>query len=377
MKIRNILLLITPSSQGRFAGIAKIARESGWHLTSADRLTHNLDGWTGDGALVTLRDDEEQIAYVRTLVRKGIPVVDLTAARKDIRLPRVSSDNAEIGRVAAKHLIEKRFSRAAWFSTGWGYQHEERFKGFSAMFKTPVERWAWALAPEKTNADDWKALTRWLERKIKSATLPIGVMCFDDEDASRMESVVLGMGRSVPGDVAIVGAGNDTLLCECQPVSISSVRNNLTRNGHAGAALLKRLMDGAKKPVKPILIQPQGVEARASSDTLAVTSPLVRRAKTIYEENLKNPPSTVQLAEMLGVSRATLDRAVMDDIGLSPAQMLIRLRIDQAKRLLSEGRLSVSETAYALGFCNPSHFSNLFRRHTGTSPTKYPPPISD
>lgn len=371
MSIRNILLLITPSSPGRFAGIAKVARASGWHLTSADRLTHNLDGWTGDGALVTLRDDDGQIKYVRSLIRKGIPVVDLTAARSDIQLPRVASDNAEIGRVAAKHLIDRCFTRAAWFSTGWGFQHEKRFEGFSSLFKTPVERWAWALNPKKTKSDDWKAIARWLEKQLKRATLPIGVMCFDDEDASRMEAVVIGMGLSVPGDVAIIGAGNDTLLCETQTVSLSSVRNNLERNGYAGAALLKRLMDGARKPSKPILIKPQDVETRASTDTLAVTSPLVKRAKAIYESNMRNPPSTVQLAEMLGVSRPTLDRAIAADLGFSPARLLTRLRIDQAKRLLAEGKLSVSEIAYQLGFCTPAHFSNLFRKFTGMPPGKY------
>lgn len=372
MKIHNILLLISPSSSGRFAGIAKVAREAHWHLTSSNRLTHNLEGWTGDGALVTLRDDST-VRYVRSLVRKGIPVVDLTAARSDIKLPRVSSDNAEIGRVAARHLIDRCFTRAAWFSTGWGYQHEERFKGFSSLFETPVFRWAWALNEQRTAADDWKALTRWLERELKRVTLPIGVMCFDDEDASRMEAVALGMGLSVPDDVAIIGAGNDVLLCESQMVGISSVRNNLERNGYAGAALLKRLIEGARKPIRPILIQPQGVEARTSTDALAVTSPLARRAKAIYLKTLANPPSTVQLAEMLGVSRATLDRAIMSDLGLSPAQLLMRLRIDQAKRMLAEGDLSISEISYTLGFCTPAHFSNIFRKATGLPPSKYSP----
>ena len=56
-KMRNVLLLLTPSNPRRLEGIALFARSRSWHLTIADHLTHSLDGWSGDGALVTLRDD--------------------------------------------------------------------------------------------------------------------------------------------------------------------------------------------------------------------------------------------------------------------------------------------------------------------------------
>ena len=93
MTPKNVLLLITPSSPGRFKGISIFARSHGWHLTVADRLTHMLDGWTGDGALVTLRDDEDTLRRVVDLRRRRIPVVDLSLTRPDVRLPRVANDN--------------------------------------------------------------------------------------------------------------------------------------------------------------------------------------------------------------------------------------------------------------------------------------------
>ena len=77
MTPKNVLLLITPSSPGRFKGISIFARSHGWHLTVADRLTHMLDGWTGDGALVTLRDDEDTLRRVVDLRRRRIPVAEI------------------------------------------------------------------------------------------------------------------------------------------------------------------------------------------------------------------------------------------------------------------------------------------------------------
>ena len=368
MNVVNVLLLVTPSSPGRFKGISDFARAHGWHLTVTDRLTHALDGWTGDGALVTLRDDAETLRRVRAMRRRGMPVVDLSFSRPDIRMPRVAGDNPEIGRLAAEHFRFHRFRNTAWFSTGWGAQHELRYGAFAAAMEELPQKWAWELAPLRTKSDDWKSLSRWLAKLIAKSAKPIGVFCFDDADASRVESTALSAGFSIPEDVAILGAGDDKPLCESQIVPISSVRHDLERIGFEGAQLLARLIDGDAPPAAAMLVPPLGIAERASTDTLAVSSEIVRKARDIYLEELANPPSTEMLAERIGVSRATLDRAVAADIGISPAKMLSRLRLDEARRMLRAGVLSVSEIAYKLGYCNPAYFVNTFRRETGLSP---------
>lgn len=371
MKAVNVLLLITPSSPGRFKGVSDFARANGWHLTVADRLTHTLDGWTGDGALVTLRDDAETLRQVRALRRRRIPVVDLSFTRPEIRLPRVAGDNPAIGRLAAWHFKTRHFRNAAWFSTGWGIQHELRYNAFADDMECSPPKWAWELASIRTKSDDWKSLSRWLGKLLASSGKPIGVFCFDDADASRVESAALAGGFSIPDDVAILGAGDDEPLCESQIVPISSVRHDLERIGFEGAELLARLIRGEKPPAKAMLIPPCGIAERASTDTLAASSEIARRAKGIYTEELANPPSTEMLAARIGVSRATLDRAIAADIGMSPAKMLARLRLDEAKRLLRTGSLSVSEIAYRLGYCNAAYFTNTFKASEGVSPGKW------
>jgi LacI family transcriptional regulator len=183
-----------------------------------------------------------------------------------------------------------------------------------------------------------------------------------------VESAALAGGLSIPDDVAILGAGDDEPLCEAQIVAISSVQHDLERIGCEGARLLDAIMHGKPPPSKAKLIPPRGITERASTDTLAVSSGLGRRAKDIYIRELANPPSTEILATRLGVSRATLDRALAADIGISPAKLLARLRLDEAKRLLRTSGLSVSEIAYKVGYCNPAYFVNTFRRATGSPP---------
>lgn len=370
-KMKNVLLLLTPSNPRRLEGIALFARTKSWHLTIADHLTHSLDGWRGDGALVTLRDDAGMLSYVRKLRRQGIFTVDLSLTRPDVRMPRVAGDNAAIGRMAAEHFRSKRYKNAAWFSTGWGHQHELRYAAFSETMEGHCEKWVWALASRKAGADDWNALSRWLKAELLKAPRPLAVFCFDDADASRVESVAIESGLSVPGDVAVLGVGDDMVICENQAVPISSVQHDIHRIGYAGAALLDRLMDGGKPPTAPTLIKPTGVTERASTDALAISSDIVRRVRDIYMDAIANPPSTAQLAERLGISRATLDRAFAGDIGLSPSKMLMRLRLDEAKRLMASTDLTLAEIAARLGYCNAAYFTNIFRDSEGIAPKEW------
>ena len=94
---RKVLVMISPVSAARIAGIARYAREHGWHLMIQDRLGHRPLAWNGDGIVTALRSDEASVAAVRTLMKRGIPVVDVTMSRPDIHVARVTSDHVGIG----------------------------------------------------------------------------------------------------------------------------------------------------------------------------------------------------------------------------------------------------------------------------------------
>ena len=73
------------------------------------------------------------------------------------------------------------------------------------------------------------------------------------------------------------------------------------------------------------------------------------------------------VARKLGTSRRSLQRRLKDeDMGYEA--LLDALRHRMALNYLSGGRTSVNETAYLIGFSDPSAFSRAFKRWTGTSP---------
>jgi AraC family transcriptional regulator len=58
-------------------------------------------------------------------------------------------------------------------------------------------------------------------------------------------------------------------------------------------------------------------------------------------------------------------------VGVSPSHYQINLRMNEARQLLRETKMSVVDVALEVGYSNPSYFAQLFRRETGLSPSDY------
>jgi AraC family transcriptional regulator len=82
-------------------------------------------------------------------------------------------------------------------------------------------------------------------------------------------------------------------------------------------------------------------------------------------------PSLTGLAESVGVHPVTLARAFRRVFDCTVGEYVRSLRIERAARQLADTDLSLAEIALAAGFADQSHFSNLFRRHTGLSPSRF------
>lgn len=78
-----------------------------------------------------------------------------------------------------------------------------------------------------------------------------------------------------------------------------------------------------------------------------------------------------QLAARAGLSKFHFHRLFKSAVGVAPSRFQINLRMDESKRLLRETKRSALEIALDVGYTNPSHFAQLFRRETGQSPSDY------
>ncbi|HVY07840.1 MAG TPA: AraC family transcriptional regulator [Burkholderiales bacterium] len=97
----------------------------------------------------------------------------------------------------------------------------------------------------------------------------------------------------------------------------------------------------------------------------------VRRAKEILGANLDGGVTLREVAQQCGLSVAHFSRAFRASVGIAPHRWLIRRRIEVAKTLLPDGRLSLPEVAIASGFADQSHFTRVFTSLVGTSPGRW------
>jgi LacI family transcriptional regulator len=356
---RSVLLLISGLNATTHRGVALAAREFGWHLDlsfmASSRLPRN---WRGDGILCALTDHPEMIAYIQA---STLPMVDISMQHPEIVRPRVVADNRAIGQTAAQHLLDYEYPHFAWFALQSDPVGEARFQGFQAAISSRVHRL------DGPDSDDRKRITHRLKRLPR----PCAIFAKTDVDAAWIMSVCLEAGYNVPDDIAIIGVDNNPLICEFLQVPLTSVNHNLEKLGYQSAKLLHQLMNGEPAPTETLLIPPQGVTPRASTDGFAVQDPLVRSALIFMKSHLGKAIGIREIAESVGASRRTLEVRFQQCIGTTVHHKLMELRLIQAERLLRTTSDSSETIAARAGFCHAQHLSRLFKQRYGEPPLRY------
>jgi AraC-like DNA-binding protein len=93
-------------------------------------------------------------------------------------------------------------------------------------------------------------------------------------------------------------------------------------------------------------------------------------AKRYMESNYYHPMRISDIAEYIGIDRTHLYREFIRDTGLSPQEWLLVYRLNQARRLMNRGDLTLTEIALSTGFCDLTHFSHAYREKYEAAPGK-------
>ena len=369
MEQRNVLVMISPMSGPRLAGVARYAKEHGWYLMVQDRLGYQPPVWRGDGMLVTLRTDAATADLVKRVRRNGMPVVDLTVNRPDIRLPRVTSDHAAIGRLAAEHFAARDFRHAAWFSLGWTHVHTLRFDALAATCRrlgmdVPL-KWAYTDMVPAAHLGNWRTFARTLGARLVSAPKPLAVLTYDEADAVRLLAVCREQSNSVPVEVAILSIGNDPILCENAEPRLSSIQPDFTREGYLAAQILDRGI--GSRSGETVSVGIRQIVHRESTYPLSHSGRLVQKALAWIDRNAARRISVADVARRLGVSRSLLDLRFRELQHETVHDAIVRRRLALLKSRLLTSHASIAEVSADCGWGSLNAAKNLFRRRFGTT----------
>lgn len=181
-------------------------------------------------------------------------------------------------------------------------------------------------------------------------------------------------------------SGARCFLIEVQPQRLESLHplsSLLNRVGHVRGAMLSMLALRISKEMRVMdtasLLAIEGltleliVELSRHSGLLPERRlPLwLARAKEILHERASETISLGEVAKQVDIHPVHLAREFRKFYGCTLGEYLRGLRIQRACRKLSSSDMPLVEIALAAGFAHQAHFSRLFKRYTGMTPTEF------
>lgn len=172
------------------------------------------------------------------------------------------------------------------------------------------------------------------------------------DDASRVE-------KAIPSGRPLLRSETTprmkALLEQIEAEPYDYALSGIYRYGKACEIIAEALSDVVSPSRRAVVI--------SRTDRIAIAA-----AKRILEERYAHPPTYPELAREVCMSESKLSRGFREVYGTTIHSYVVSLRLEAALRLFREGDMGVSEVACRVGYSNPSHFSEAFKKRFGILP---------
>jgi LacI family transcriptional regulator len=352
-------------------GIAHYAKEAGWILDASMARTNTMpESWTGDGVITLLNEENSKfLPYIKAL---NLPTIGIGYALQD-HYPVVVGDHAKTGALAAQHFLDRNFKNFAFVFFDNSTLEKERCAGFEDALKKsghPHQLFKWKNKI-RAKTRSYRDVSEWLVTMLKNAPKPLAITAQNDDSAILILYACIDAGLSVPEEVAVLGADNNSLICDFAPIPLSSVDCDLHQLGYTSGKVLNDLIHGKKAPPKLSRTPPKEVVLRRTTDIPAIENPAVAQAVRYIWDHFNEPINVETIIRLTGMSRSSVYYEFDQAIGSSIAKEISRCRLNKAKELLRTTDLSINEIAPACGFTGVVSFCRAFNREEGRTASSY------
>ncbi len=98
---------------------------------------------------------------------------------------------------------------------------------------------------------------------------------------------------------------------------------------------------------------------------------IISKAQEYIQQNFQKDISLEEVAQSAGISPYYFSKLFKEETGVNFTEYLTKLRIETAKQLLSNQKLSIKQVCVDSGYANPNYFSRIFKKWTGITPTEF------
>lgn len=318
--------------------------------------------------IIAYVDSPEQAKYIKEL---GLPAIVIYVTEPIKGLINVVTDGESIGRIGAEHLLErgfKNFAYCGYDDIHWSCSRGESFSkslseaGFSVNFYHQ---------PKLHSARVWELELNVLSEWLESLPKPIGLMACNDNRAQDVTEVCKINGIRIPEQISVLGVDDDYTVCELSDPPLSSIPLNTVSAGYQAAELLGKLMAGRKVSTEQIIIYPQPVQTRRSTDIMAIDNKDVALAMNFIHRNSKRLIQVSDVAEATGVSLRVLQTEFQKVLGRKIIDEIKSTRSRHIARILIDTDMPISRIAEEFGYSSFANIARYFRKQMGMTLVQY------
>jgi LacI family transcriptional regulator len=381
-RVLVILDTVAAWSRGVLRGFMAAAHERGWtllHYSPLVDLNWVADEWAPDVAVIGPGVDAASLARFAST-----SLVSVTVDRSADRIASVCLEEERIGALALRHLLStglRHVSTCRYNAAPFAVARERAFvESARAAGVNVAVGWGSAEALARNWAEDPavprtmpmeslrpSAMVEWLRTLPK----PCGIFTCTDGWARPVVRCTRVAGLRVPEDIALIGADNDALECELMAPPLSSVMIPWQEVGRSAAHLVQLALSGRSISDQRIVVSPLAVQARRSSDVLAIDDELVAKAVRWIRAHIDQRLTVTMVARAVGSARQRLERRFRRVLDRTVKDEIQRARVEAARELLGTTLAGLAEVAKRSGFTTAALLNLAFRREIGMPPGVY------
>lgn len=370
----TILLLVpggVPVFQRIRASITRYQLEVGGFEASND-VFHTWAAWTDPSVHGIIGVPYGSL--ISRLHRLGKPFISISNRHANPALRRVTSDDVEVGRLAARHLLANG-AKALWFFASQDTHFVRlRARGFAEIADQAgvPHRTVWMRPRPSDKILVYEHNVQLFMRRF-AGEIPhgAGVLASEDSHAFAVVRAAREIGREIPDDFLLMGVNNVEGMGAHAWSGLTSVDLPCEEIGRRAIEWMLSAIHTGKPLQGDIVLPPSGVVIRDSTRRGKTGDPLVDSAMTIVRSADRIDVTGKTLAVELGVSRTTLYKRFKSSLGRTPKECLEEAQMDRARALLRDTRLTASEIGTRCGFAHPGSFLRAFRKVEGCTPIAY------